>query len=56
MQIQKNIFDNLFNSMMDIKGKTKDNVKVMMDLKEHCRQRDLEIVESSNGRLFKPKA
>ena len=37
INIKKNVFDNLFNTMMDIKGKTKDNVKVRMDLREYCK-------------------
>ena len=56
MHIKKNIFNNIFNIVMDIKGKTKDNVKVRMDLKEYCKQSDLKIVESNNGKFFKPKA
>ena len=32
MHIEKNYFDNLFNTMMDVKGKTKDNPKARMDL------------------------
>ena len=27
MHVEKNVFDNIFNIVMDIKGKTKDNVK-----------------------------
>ena len=56
MHIEKNVFDNIFNTVMDIKGKTKDNVKARMDLREYCKRKDLEIVESSNGKHFKPKA
>ena len=56
MHIEKNVFDNLFNTVMDIKVKTKDNVKARLDLKEYYKRGDLEIVESANGKLFKPKA
>ena len=37
MHIEKNIFDNVFYIVMDIKAKTKDNIKARMDLKEYCR-------------------
>ena len=55
MHIEKNVFENLFNTMMDIKGKTKDNVKARMDLKLYCRRPELELVER-NGKFLKPKA
>ena len=35
MHIEKNVFDNPFNATMDIKGKSKDNIKARMDLKEY---------------------
>ncbi|XP_070010780.1 uncharacterized protein [Nicotiana sylvestris] len=37
MHIEKNFFDNLFNTIMDVNNKTKDNLKARMDLKEYCR-------------------
>ena len=56
MHIEKNVFDNVFNTVMDIKGKTKDNIKARMDLKEYCKRRELELQELANGNLLKPKA
>ena len=56
MYIKKSVFKNIFNTIMDIKGKIKDNVKVRMDLKEYYKWSDLEIVESNNDKFFKPKA
>ena len=56
MHVKKNVFDNIFNTVMDIKGKTKDNVKARMDLKEYCRRRELELQEHTNGKVYKPKA
>ena len=41
---------------MDVKNKTKDNVKARMDLKEYCRWQDLEFYELLNGKMVKPKA
>ena len=56
MHIEKNIFDNVLNMTMDIKGKTKDNIKARMDLKEYCKRRELELQELANKILLKPKA
>ncbi|PKU71721.1 hypothetical protein MA16_Dca022213 [Dendrobium catenatum] len=38
MHLKKNIFDNIFNTVIDIKDKSKDNIKTRMDLKEICRR------------------
>jgi hypothetical protein len=32
MHIEKNMFENIFNTVMDMKGKTKDNIKARMDI------------------------
>ncbi|KAI0516679.1 hypothetical protein KFK09_009356 [Dendrobium nobile] len=56
MHIEKNFLDNIFNTIMDVKGKSKDNVKAMMDIKEFCRRKNLELVTTTDGKLMKPKA
>ncbi|XP_059315491.1 uncharacterized protein LOC132066130 [Lycium ferocissimum] len=56
MHIEKNYFDNLFNTVMDVKGKTKDNPKARLDLKEYCRRPELNLQELANNKVFKPKA
>ncbi|PKU84418.1 hypothetical protein MA16_Dca002931 [Dendrobium catenatum] len=38
MYIKKNVFDNIFNTVMYIKNKSKDNIKARMELKEICRR------------------
>ncbi|KAL0300399.1 UNVERIFIED_CONTAM: hypothetical protein Sangu_3123400 [Sesamum angustifolium] len=43
MHIEKYVFDNIFNNMMDIKGKTKDNLNVWKDLKIICKCPELEL-------------
>ena len=48
MNIEKKYFDNLFNKVMDVKGKTKDNTKERMNLEEYCRRRELWLHELSN--------
>ncbi|XP_068475068.1 uncharacterized protein [Phaseolus vulgaris] len=56
MHIEKNFFDNVFNTEMDVKDKTKDNHKARMDVAEFCGRGDLELVQLRNGKLGKPKA
>ena len=36
MHIKKNVFENLFNTIMDIEGKTKDNEKARENMKKLC--------------------
>ncbi|KAL0446475.1 UNVERIFIED_CONTAM: hypothetical protein Slati_1775400 [Sesamum latifolium] len=45
MHIKKNVFDNIFNTVMDIKGKTKDNLNAGKDLKIICNRPELEVDE-----------
>ena len=56
MHIEKNYFDNLFNTVMDVKGKTKDNPKARMDIKEYCKRKELWLQDLQNGKIVKPKA
>jgi hypothetical protein len=32
MHIEKNVFENIFNTVMDVKGKTKDNIMARLDV------------------------
>ena len=50
------MFDNVLKTIMDVKNKTKDNVKARMDLKEYYRWRDLELYELPNEKVVKLKA
>ncbi|KAK4385948.1 hypothetical protein Sango_2718800 [Sesamum angolense] len=43
MHIEKNVFDNIFNTVMDIKGKTKDNINASRGLKIICNRPELEL-------------
>ena len=36
IQVEKNVFDNLFNTVMNISGKTKDTSKSSDELNEYC--------------------
>ncbi|KAK2383561.1 hypothetical protein QL285_070997 [Trifolium repens] len=56
MHIEKNFFDNVFNTVMNVTGKTKDNDKARKDLAKLCVRGDLEMQPLPNGKLAKPKA
>ncbi|CAM8879644.1 unnamed protein product [Rhodiola kirilowii] len=44
MHIEKNVFENLFNTIMDVKGKTKDTgVKCRKDIAIYCHRPELEL-------------
>lgn len=54
MHIEKNVFDNIFNTVMDFKA-TKDTAKSRLDMAEICKRPGLELFEQ-NGKTVKPKA
>ncbi|KAL0284230.1 UNVERIFIED_CONTAM: hypothetical protein Sangu_2838200 [Sesamum angustifolium] len=54
MHIEKNVFDNIFNTVMGIKGKTKDNMNAQRDLKIICNRPEQELDEHLPN--FMPKA
>ena len=47
MHIEKKNY-NIFNTLMNVKGKTKDNVKSREDLKEFCHCPELHLDENAN--------
>ena len=48
MHIEKKFFDNIFNTIMNVEGKTKDNAKSREDLKELCSHPELHRDETTN--------
>ena len=54
MHIEKNVFDNIFNTILDVKGKTKDNENARKDLSLHCNRRQYELQKGSNGNMTMP--
>ena len=45
MHIEKNAFENIFNTVMDVKGKTKDNINARMDITSFfCHRKNMELV------------
>ena len=55
MHIEKNVFDNVFNTVMNDPAKTKDNEKARLDLPLNCLRGDLELRPLPNGKMAKPK-
>ena len=47
MHIEKNVFENVFNIVMVIEGKTKDNEKAIKDMKNLCLRHELEKNEAT---------
>jgi len=55
MHIEKNMFENIFNTVMDVKGKTKDNIKARLDIVLYCNRKNMELVYNES-QVAKPKA
>lgn len=55
MHIEKIFFDNIFNTVMNVSGKIKDNENARMNLALYYRRKDLELKSRANGKLLKPK-
>lgn len=55
MHIEKNICNNVLGSLIDIEGKTKDNAKAYMDLKEIGIRKKLHLI-SNGDEVLKPHA
>ncbi|XP_013624132.1 PREDICTED: uncharacterized protein LOC106330138 [Brassica oleracea var. oleracea] len=49
MHIEKNFFDNLMNTILDVQGKTKDNLKSRLDLVDICARPELHVDEHGKG-------
>ncbi|XP_071707070.1 uncharacterized protein [Rutidosis leptorrhynchoides] len=55
MHIEKNVFENLFNTIMDT-PKTKDNIKARKDINLYCDRASLHLFKNNNNKVMKPKA
>ena len=55
MHIKKNVFEKIFNTIMDVKGKTKDNIKARLDIALYCNRKNIELVYDES-RVAKPRA
>ncbi|XXG88832.1 hypothetical protein AAC387_Pa12g0989 [Persea americana] len=56
MHIEKNVFDNVFSTVMGVPGKTKDNDKARLDMKDIYKRPGLELYGTPNGKIAKPHA
>jgi hypothetical protein len=58
MHIKNNVFENIFNTIIDIKGKTKDNIKARMNIALFYDHQNIELFNdgymSQNLKLFLP--
>ena len=52
MHIEKNVFDNVMNTVMDVKGKTKDNLNARKDINLYCSRPEIAI-NDENSRLMR---
>jgi len=55
MHIEKNVFENIFNTVMDVKGRTKDNIKARLDVALFCNRQNMKLV-CDESRVAKPRA
>jgi len=55
MHIEKNVFENIFNTVMDVKGKIKDNIKARLDVALFYNRKNMELV-CDGSQVAKPKA
>ena len=55
MHIKKNVFENIFNAVMDVKGKTKDTIKARLDIALYCNRKNIELVYNKS-RVTKSRA
>ena len=55
MHIEKNVFENIFNTVIDVKGKTKDNIKARLDITLYCNRKNMEFVYDESW-VTKPRA
>jgi hypothetical protein len=48
------MFENIFNTVMDVKGKTKDNIKAKLDITLFCNCKNMKLV-FDGSRVAKPR-
>ena len=44
MHIERNVFENSFNTVIEVKGKIKENIKIRMDIALFCHHKNMELV------------
>jgi hypothetical protein len=56
MHIEKNVMDNIIGTLLDMNGKTKDNLKACKDLHKMGLRLELHLITKDNGRTYMPAA
>ena len=56
MQIEKNVVDNITDTLLNLDGKTKDNLKVHQDLKDKGIRSELQLEKVGNDQTRMPHA
>ncbi|XP_059298526.1 uncharacterized protein LOC132051465 isoform X1 [Lycium ferocissimum] len=56
MHIEKNVFDNIFWTLLNVDGKGKDNLKSSLDLQEMGIRKALHPKKKANGKYYLPPA
>jgi len=56
MHIKKNVMDNIFGTILDIKGKMKDNLAAWLDLQKMGLRPKLHPFTAANGKTYMPAA
>jgi hypothetical protein len=56
MHIEKNVFDNLYDTISGLEGKTKDNLQARLDLVDMNIRADLHPQVKDSGKLYLPPA
>ena len=49
MHIEKNVFEQIINTIMSVKGKSKDDINSRKDLAMHCKRRKLNLQVIDDG-------
>lgn len=51
----KNLFNNIFNTIIDVQSKALNNMKVKLDLIEYYMRKELELDKTTTSKFVKPK-
>jgi hypothetical protein len=49
MHIKKNVFENIFNTVINVKEKTEDNIKAGMNIDLFCHCKNMELFMLGHG-------
>ena len=55
MRIKENMYENILNTIMDVKGKTNDNMNARMSVSLFCHHKDMKLVYDGSW-VIKPES